>query len=133
MKKLINSVNDVVPEMLEGIVRMSPDLALLQGQMVVLDQASAARRLSGQVALISGGGAGHEPAHAGYVGAGMLSAAVSGDVFTSPSVDAVLAAIRAVAGPGGVLLLVKSYTGDRLNLVLPPNWRALMALPRKWS
>ncbi len=104
--------------MLEGIVRMSPGLSLLGDQMVVLDQASAALRKSGQVALISGGGAGHEPAHAGYVGAGMLSAAVSGDVFTSPSVDAILAAIRAVAGPGGVLLLVKSYTGDRLNFGL---------------
>lgn len=99
VKKLINDANNVVPEMLEGIVRMSPGLALLQGQTVVLDQASAALRQSGQVALISGGGAGHEPAHAGYVGAGMLSAAVSGDVFTSPSVDAILAAIRAVAVP----------------------------------
>ena len=95
-----------------------PACRCLQGQTVVLDQASAALRQSGQVALISGGGAGHEPAHAGYVGAGMLSAAVSGDVFTSPSVDAILAAIRAVAGPGGVLLLVKSYTGDRLNFGL---------------
>ncbi|MDB5575656.1 MAG: dihydroxyacetone kinase, DhaK subunit [Bradyrhizobium sp.] len=118
MKKLINNANDVVSEMLEGIVRMSPDLTLLSDQTVVLDQASAALRQSGQVALISGGGAGHEPAHAGYVGAGMLSAAVSGDVFTSPSVNAILAAIRAVAGPGGVLLLVKSYTGDRLNFGL---------------
>lgn len=118
VKKLINNANDVVPEMLEGIVRMSPGLSLLRDQTVVLDSASASLRQSGQVALISGGGAGHEPAHAGYVGAGMLSAAVSGDVFTSPSVDAILAAIRAVAGPGGVLLLVKSYTGDRLNFGL---------------
>jgi triose/dihydroxyacetone kinase / FAD-AMP lyase (cyclizing) len=118
VKKLINDVNNVVPEMLEGIVRLSPDLALLKDQMVVLDSASSPLRSAGQVALISGGGAGHEPAHAGYVGAGMLSAAVSGDVFTSPSVDAVLAAIRAVAGPRGVLLLVKSYTGDRLNFGL---------------
>ena len=118
VKKLINNANDVVSEMLEGIVRMSPGLSLLAGQNVVLDQATASLRKSGQVALISGGGAGHEPAHAGYVGAGMLSAAVSGDVFTSPSVDAILAAIRAVGGPGGVLLLVKSYTGDRLNFGL---------------
>lgn len=118
MKKLINDVNSVVPEMLEGLVRMSPDLLLLPSEMVVVDAASADRRKAGQVALISGGGAGHEPAHAGYVGAGMLSAAASGDVFSSPSVDVVLAAIRAVAGPGGVLLLVKSYTGDRLNFGL---------------
>lgn len=118
MKKLINDVNNVVPEMLEGIVRLSPGLSLLKDEMVVLDSASDSLRKSGQVGLISGGGAGHEPAHAGYVGKGMLSAAVSGDVFTSPSVDAVLAAIRAIAGPGGVLLLVKSYTGDRLNFGL---------------
>ena len=71
-----------------------------------------------QVALISGGGSGHEPAHAGYVGRGMLSAAVAGDVFTSPSPDAVLAAIRAVTGPPGALLIVKNYTGDRLNFGL---------------
>ena len=70
------------------------------------------------VAVISGGGSGHEPAHAGYVGEGMLTAAVAGDVFTSPSVDAVLAAIRAAAGPAGALLVVKNYTGDRLNFGL---------------
>ncbi len=70
------------------------------------------------MALISGGGAGHEPAHAGYVAAGMLTAAVSGEVFASPSVDAVLEAIRAVTGDAGCLLIVKSYTGDRLNFGL---------------
>lgn len=129
MKKLINDVDSVVPEMLEGIIRLSPGLSLLKGQMVVLDSASEALRKSGQVALISGGGAGHEPAHAGYVGAGMLSAAVSGDVFTSPSVDAVLAAIRAVAGPGGVLLLVKSYTGDRLNFGLAAELARAEGIP----
>ena len=72
----------------------------------------------GHVAIISGGGSGHEPAHGGYVGPGMLSAAVAGDVFTSPSTDAILDAIRAVAGPSGVLLIVKNYTGDRLNFGL---------------
>jgi dihydroxyacetone kinase len=71
-----------------------------------------------EVSVLSGGGSGHEPAHAGYVGAGMLHAAIAGDVFTSPSVDAVLAGIRAVAGPAGVLLVVKNYTGDRLNFGL---------------
>ncbi|MGF6674503.1 dihydroxyacetone kinase [Paraburkholderia sp. WSM4174] len=78
-------------------------------------QAVAAR---GEVALISGGGSGHEPAHGGYVGHGMLSAAVAGEVFTSPSTDAVLDAIRAVAGPAGALLIVKNYTGDRFNFGL---------------
>ena len=71
-----------------------------------------------KVGLISGGGAGHEPAHVGFVGKGMLTAAVCGDVFASPSVDAVLAAILAVTGPAGALLIVKNYTGDRLNFGL---------------
>ena len=71
-----------------------------------------------KVALISGGGSGHEPAHAGFVGAGMLTAAVCGEIFASPSVDAVLAGILAVTGPSGCLLIVKNYTGDRLNFGL---------------
>lgn len=118
MKKLINDVEHVVPDLLNGLVALNPHLALLAGRTIVVraDAAEAASR--GEVALISGGGAGHEPAHAGYVGAGMLSAAVAGEVFTSPSVDAVLDAIRAVAGPAGVLLIVKNYTGDRLNFGL---------------
>ncbi|MGE0803893.1 MAG: dihydroxyacetone kinase subunit DhaK, partial [Lautropia sp.] len=107
MKKLINDVDAVVPEALVGLVRLHAGLALIAEHQIVLraDARDAAAR--GEVALISGGGAGHEPAHAGYVGAGMLTAAVSGDVFTSPCTDAVLAAIRAVAGPAGVLLIVK--------------------------
>jgi hypothetical protein len=71
-----------------------------------------------KVALVSGGGSGHEPAHAGFVGKGILTAAVCGDVFASPSVDAVLAGILAVTGPAGCLLIVKNYTGDRLNFGL---------------
>jgi len=71
-----------------------------------------------KVALVSGGGSGHEPAHAGFIGKGMLTAAVCGDVFASPSVDAVLAGILAVTGPAGCLLIVKNYTGDRLNFGL---------------
>jgi dihydroxyacetone kinase len=114
MKKLINKPGAVVPEMLEGLVAINPGLMLLDGETVVIragwDQAG--------VAVISGGGAGHEPAHAGYVGPGLLTAAVAGDVFTSPSVDAVLAAIRAVTGGPGALLIVKNYTGDRLNFGL---------------
>jgi len=114
MKKLINEPGAVVPEMLEGLVAISPGLMLLEGETVVV-RAGWDR---GSVALISGGGAGHEPAHAGYVGPGLLTAAVAGDVFTSPSVDAVLAAIRAVTGDAGALLIVKNYTGDRLNFGL---------------
>ncbi|MCW3099168.1 MAG: dihydroxyacetone kinase [Chthonomonadaceae bacterium] len=118
MKKLINDVSALVPEMLGGLVALNPGLALLQGGAIVVraDAAEAAAR--GEVALISGGGSGHEPAHGGYVGPGMLSAAVAGEIFTSPSTDAVLDAIRAVAGPAGVLLIVKNYTGDRLNFGL---------------
>ncbi|HQT76667.1 MAG: dihydroxyacetone kinase subunit DhaK [Rhodospirillales bacterium 20-64-7] len=117
MKKLINDPRHVVRQMLEGVVALSPGLALLKTENVVLraDVPPPAQR---PVAVVSGGGAGHEPAHAGYVGAGMLHAAVVGDVFTSPSVDAVLAAIRAVGGPAGVVLVVKNYTGDRLNFGL---------------
>src|SRR6266403_2065774 len=117
MKKLINRPDAVVEEMIEGLVAVDPGLERLPGQLVVV-RADAAEVRDRGVALISGGGSGHEPAHAGYVGRGMLSAAVAGDVFTSPSPDAVLAAIRAVGGPPGVLLIVKNYTGDRLNFGL---------------
>src|SRR4051794_25839940 len=117
MKKLINRPEAVVEEMIEGLVAVDPDLERLPGRAVLV-RADAAEVRDRQVALISGGGSGHEPAHAGYVGRGMLSAAVAGDVFTSPSPDAVLAAIRATTGPPGALLIVKNYTGDRLNFGL---------------
>ncbi len=117
MKKLINRPRDVVEEMVEGLVAVYPGLRRLPGHTVLLrsDLPDAAAR---PVAVISGGGSGHEPAHAGYVGRGMLSAAVAGDVFTSPAPAAVLAAIQATAGPRGALLVVKNYTGDRLNFGL---------------
>jgi triose/dihydroxyacetone kinase / FAD-AMP lyase (cyclizing) len=118
MKKLINEVSAVVPDMLHGLVALNPHLSLLQDTTIVVRADAEAAAARGEVALISGGGAGHEPAHGGYVGAGMLSAAVAGEVFASPSTDAVLDAIRAVAGPAGVLLIVKNYTGDRLNFGL---------------
>lgn len=117
MKKLINRADVVVDEMLDGLVALHAGLARLPGHKVIV-RADAEVVRDHQVALISGGGSGHEPAHAGYVGQGMLSAAVAGDVFTSPSPDAVLAALRAVTGRAGALLLVKNYTGDRLNFGL---------------
>ena len=117
MKKLINAPGAVVPEMLAGLTIAYPNLRKLPGQNV-LACADIDPKRHDRVALISGGGSGHEPAHAGYVGRGMLSAAVAGDVFTSPPPDAVLAAIRAVTGPRGCLLIVKNYTGDRLNFGL---------------
>jgi dihydroxyacetone kinase len=116
VKKLVNNVADIVPEMLEGNALGHPGLGLLEGENVVLRTDVA--ELSGRVAIVTGGGSGHEPAHTGYLGSGMLTAAVCGEVFTSPSADAVLAAIRAVASPAGVLLIVKNYTGDRLNFGL---------------
>lgn len=118
MKKLVNDPLLVVEEMIEGLLLADRRLTRIAGENVVLRRDHRALADSGKVALISGGGAGHEPAHAGYVGEGMLTAAVVGAVFTSPSVDAVLAAIRAVAGPAGVLLIIKNYTGDRLNFGL---------------
>jgi triose/dihydroxyacetone kinase / FAD-AMP lyase (cyclizing) len=118
MKKLINDVSAVVPDMLDGLAAFNPGLSLLQGSTIIVRADAEAAAARGEVALISGGGSGHEPAHGGYVGPGMLSAAVAGEVFTSPSTDAVLDAIRAVAGSAGVLLIVKNYTGDRFNFGL---------------
>src|ERR1700761_5089778 len=117
MKKLINRPEQVVPEMLEGLLAVHPHLSLLANHNVLL-RSDANEIRERQVAIISGGGSGHEPAHAGYVGPGMLSAGVAGGVCTSPNPESVLAAIRAVAGSPGVLLIVKNYTGDRLNFGL---------------
>ncbi len=114
MKKFINAPQDVVEEMLQGLVVLQPGSARLAGHKVMV-RSDAEQVRERQVAIISGGGSGHEPAHAGYIGAGMLSAAVAGEVFTSPSSDSVFAAIIAVAGKPGALLVVKNYTGDRLN------------------
>ncbi|TSD86589.1 dihydroxyacetone kinase subunit DhaK [Mycobacterium sp. KBS0706] len=117
MKKLINNPRHVLREMLEGFVDLHSGLALLEEEAVVV-RADLPVPASRPIALLSGGGSGHEPAHAGYVGPGLLAGAIAGDVFTSPSVDAVLAGIRAAAGPLGAVLVVKNYTGDRLNFGL---------------
>ncbi len=128
MKKLINRPEAVVEDMVEGLVAAYPGLRRLAGHTVLIraDLPGGAERT---VAVISGGGSGHEPAHAGYVGRGMLSAAVAGDVFTSPSPDAVLAAIRATAGPRGAVLIVKNYTGDRLNFGLAAEMARAEGIP----
>ena len=117
MKKLINQPDAVLPEFLEGLVSVSPGLRLLPNGRVVVRADLTDEIKDREVALISGGGS-EKPAHVGYVGAGMLSAAVAGDVFTSPSTDSVLQAIRAVTGAAGAILIVKNYTGDRLNFGL---------------
>ncbi|XP_044980083.1 putative 3,4-dihydroxy-2-butanone kinase [Hordeum vulgare subsp. vulgare] len=119
-KKLVNNPDDVVTEFIEGLVETYPGLQYLDGfpQIKVVLRADAVGGAFDKVAVISGGGSGHEPAHAGFVGPGMLTAAVSGDVFASPPVDSILAAIRAVTGTMGCLLIIKNYTGDRLNFGL---------------
>ena len=128
MKRLMNSAETVVREMLEGVVSLGNDIAVLDDENVVV-RADLGPRDHRKVAVLSGGGSGHEPAHAGYVGAGMLTAAVAGDVFTSPSTDAVLEAIRAVAGPAGAVLIVKNYTGDRLNFGLAAELARAEGIP----
>jgi dihydroxyacetone kinase len=115
MKKFINRPEDVVEEMLQGLVVLHPDCARLLGHKAIVRLDTEQPQ---HVAVLSGGGSGHEPAHAGYIGLGMLSAAVVGEVFTSPSSDSVFSAIMAVATKAGVLLVVKNYTGDRLNFGL---------------
>ncbi|XP_030938625.1 putative 3,4-dihydroxy-2-butanone kinase [Quercus lobata] len=119
-KKLINDPNDVVTEFIEGLVETYPGLQYLDGfpEVKVVLRADVSSAAYDKVAIISGGGSGHEPAHAGYVGEGMLTAAICGDVFASPPVDSILAGIRAVTGSMGCLLIVKNYTGDRLNFGL---------------
>lgn len=118
MRQFINAKEDMVTEAIDGAIAASGGtLARLDGyphiRVVVRTDWDKSK-----VALVTGGGSGHEPAHAGFVGQGMLTAAVCGDVFASPSADAVLAGILAVTGPAGCLLIVKNYTGDRLNFGL---------------
>ena len=118
MTHFVNDTKDIVTEAIDGLIAGSG------GRLTRLDGYPHIRVVlrndwdKSQVALVSGGGSGHEPAHAGFVGEGMLTAAVCGDIFASPSVDAVLAAILAVTGPAGCVLIVKNYTGDRLNFGL---------------
>ncbi|PDS47156.1 dihydroxyacetone kinase [Rhizobium anhuiense] len=119
MKHFFNRRENIVTEALDGLLLTSSN-----GRLARLDSFPDIKVIlradwdKSKVAIISGGGAGHEPSHAGFVGKGMLTAAVSGEIFASPSVDAVLTAIRAVTGPKGALLIVKNYTGDRLNFGL---------------
>lgn len=113
MKKIINDPSTVVQEAAEGFAAAHADLVSLNADPLFFARADAP--VAGQVALVSGGGSGHEPLHGGFVGEGMLAAAVPGPVFTSPTPDQVLAAAQAVDAGAGVLLVVKNYTGDVLN------------------
>ena len=112
MKKLINAIDQVENQMVTGMAKAYPQYLrkLDCGNVVV-----RADKKEGKVALISGGGSGHEPAHGGYVGTGMLDAAVAGAVFTSPTPDQIYEGIKAIATDKGVLMVIKNYTGDVMN------------------
>ena len=112
MKKLINDPNNVLNDMIDGIVAAYPEyVKKLEGFNVIVRN----EKKKNKVALVSGGGSGHEPAHAGYVGYGMLDGAVCGEVFTSPTPHQVYEAIKATDDGEGVLLVIKNYTGDVMN------------------
>jgi len=113
MKKIINDPSTVVAESLRGLELAHSDLITVVADPAVVVRADAP--VSGKVAVISGGGSGHEPMHGGFVGAGMLDAACPGAVFTSPTPDQMQTAIERTNGGAGVLLIVKNYTGDILN------------------
>ena len=128
MKKLINKVENVEIEMIQGIAKAHPDiLEQLPGHTILVRK----NKKTEKVALISGGGSGHEPAHGGFVGYGMLDAAVAGAVFTSPTPDQVKAAIDAVGTPAGVLLVIKNYTGDVMNFEMAGDLAEMDGIPVK--
>src|SRR5438046_5849048 len=112
MKKIMNRVDDFLSESLAGFATAHSDVVTLNSEPIFVRR----RHLTqGKVALISGGGSGHEPLHAGFVGYGMLDAACPGQVFTSPTPDQIVAAAEAVDGDRGVLFIVKNYAGDVMN------------------
>lgn len=113
MKKIMNEPTQVVSELLQGMELAHPQLKYTEKLEVI-----SRREKSNKVAVISGGGAGHEPAHAGYVGKGMLDAAISGNVFSSPSPDRIMEGITQMDGGKGVLMIIKNYSGDIMNFGL---------------
>ncbi len=113
MKKFVNQVDHILDEALAGFGRAHQDLVAVHQEPAFIARSSPTRQ--GKVALISGGGSGHEPLHAGFVGTGMLDAACPGSVFTSPTPDQMVAAAEAVENGGGVLFIVKNYEGDVMN------------------
>lgn len=125
MKKIINAPQNIIEEMLSGIVKSYPSLVHRVDDSRVVAKNDAMK----QVGLVSGGGSGHEPAHAGFVGNGMLSAAVLGDVFTSPTPDQIEIAINEANQGQGVLLIVKNYTGDILNFEMAKDLAEMNDIP----
>ena len=122
MKKIINNPNNVVSEMLAGLAKANPAVVYLGEGVEVIARKEKKR---GKVGLISGGGSGHEPAHAGYVGKGMLDAAVAGNVFASPSPDRIIEGIKAADSGAGVLMIIKNYSGDIMNFTMSGDMAAL--------
>ena len=122
MKKLINDVDNVLAESLAGFGLAHPDIVKVNLEPKLVTRADAP--VAGKVALVSGGGSGHEPLHAGFVGRGMLDAACPGEVFTAPTPDQMLAAAEAVDGGAGVLFIVKNYSGDVMNFEMAAEMMA---------
>jgi dihydroxyacetone kinase-like protein len=122
MKKLINAVEDVVKEQLEGMAIAHPDMVKVHFDPNFVVRADAP--VKGKVALVSGGGSGHEPMHGGFVGLGMLDGACPGEVFTSPTPDQMYECAKAVDGGEGVLFIVKNYTGDVMNFEMAAEMAA---------
>ena len=124
MKKIINDPSNVVEEMVTGLARMYPQYVERIPATTALVR-SDKDSMTGKVGLVSGGGSGHEPAHAGYVGKGMLTAAVCGQVFTSPTPDQIYEAIKAADQGKGVFLIVKNYSGDVMNFDMAKDLAAM--------
>ncbi|OZB85312.1 dihydroxyacetone kinase subunit DhaK [Microbacterium sp. 13-71-7] len=122
MKKLINAPEDVLAESLRGLALAHPELDVDMANRVILRRD---RKAEGKVALLSGGGSGHEPLHGGFVGVGMLDAACAGEVFTSPTPDQMQAATKAIDRGAGVLHIVKNYTGDVMNFEMGAELAAM--------
>ena len=122
MKKLINAVEDVVTEQLEGLAIAHPDILKVHFEPKYVTRADAP--VAGKVALVSGGGSGHEPMHGGFVGMGMLDGACPGEVFTSPTPDQMYECAKAVNSGEGVLFIVKNYTGDVMNFEMAAEMAA---------
>ena len=122
MKKIINNPQNVVSEMLLGLAKANPAVVYLGEGVEVI---ARKEKKAGKVGIISGGGSGHEPAHAGYVGKGMLDAAVAGNVFASPSPDRITAGIKAADAGAGVLMVIKNYSGDIMNFTTSGEMAAI--------
>ena len=120
MKKIINKPENVVEEMLHGLAMANPAVIHSEGLGVI-----SRKEKSKKVGIVSGGGSGHEPAHAGYVGKGMLDAAVAGNVFSSPDPERIQEGINQANGGKGVLLVIKNYSGDYMNFTMAADMAEL--------